>query len=134
MPGYERTTLSLLVEQLASEFNLTLRPDAHPEQGFYYRSAHFSLAKAGVPAFSLSPGVDYRDRPDGWGQEAKQRYIDENYHQPSDHFDNTWDFSGLAQITAFGFELGLRVASNPDLPTWKSGEEFLPAREKSWSQ
>ena len=134
LPGYERTTLAPLVEQLASEFDLILRPDPHPEQGFYYRSDHFSLAKAGVPAFSVKPGVDYIDRPKGWGEEAERRYIAENYHQPSDHFDAEWDFSGLAQITSFGFQIGLRVASEPHLPTWKPGDEFLPVREKSWKQ
>ncbi len=134
LPGYERTTLEPLVEQLAAEFDLILRPEAHPEQGYYYRSDHFSLAKAGVPAFSVNPGIDYVGRPEGWGEEAEKRYVAEDYHQPSDEFDPAWDFSGLSQIAAFGFELGRRVAAEPDLPTWKPGDEFLPAREKSWGQ
>ncbi len=134
LPGYERTTLEPLVEKLAAEFDLVLRPEEHPEQGYYYRSDHFSLAKAGVPAFSLNPGIDYVGRPEGWGEEAEQRYVAEDYHQPSDEFDPAWDFSGLGQIAAFGFELGRRVAAEPDLPTWKPGDEFLPAREKSWGQ
>ena len=134
LPGYERTTLEDLIEKLAAEFDLVLRPEAHPEQGYYYRSDHFSLAKVGVPAFSLNPGIDYVGRPEGWGEEAEKRYIAEDYHQPSDEFDPAWDFSGLGQIAAFGFELGRRVAAEPDLPTWKPGDEFLPAREKSWSK
>ena len=134
LPGYERTTLAPLVEKLAAEFDLVLRPEEHPEQGYYYRSDHFSLAKAGVPAFSLNPGIDYVGRPEGWGEEAEQRYVAEDYHQPSDEFDPAWDFSGLGQIAAFGFELGRRVAEEPDLPTWKPGDEFLPAREESWGK
>ena len=134
LPGYERTTLEPLVEQLAAEFDLALRPEAHPEQGYYYRSDHFSLAKAGVPAFSVNPGIDYVGRPEGWGEEAEKRYVAEDYHQPSDEFDPAWDFSGLGQIAAFGLELGRRVAAQPDLPTWKPGDEFLPAREKSWAK
>ena len=134
LPGYERTTLQPLIEQLAAEFDLVLRPEAHPEQGYYYRSDHFSLAKAGVPAFSVKAGIDYVGRPEGWGDEAEKRYIAEHYHQPSDEFDPAWDFSGLGQIAAFGLELGRRVAAEPDLPTWKPGDEFLPAREKSWGK
>ena len=134
LPGYERTTLEPLIEQLAAEFDLVLRPEAHPEQGYYYRSDHFSLAKAGVPAFSVNPGIDYVGRPEGWGDEAEKRYVAEDYHQPSDEFDPAWDFSGLGQIAAFGLELGRRVAAEPDLPTWKPGDEFLPAREKSWGK
>ena len=132
LSGYERTTLAPLVEELASEFGLTLSPDAYPEQGYYYRSDHFSFAKAGVPAFSVNPGTDYVNRPADWGKEAERHYIAENYHQPSDHFDEKWDFNGLAQITTFGLRLGLRIAATPDLPTWKEGDEFLPARKKSW--
>ena len=134
LPGYERTTLEPLVEKLADEFNLILRPEPHPEQGYYYRSDHFSLAKAGVPAFSLNSGVIYAGRPEGWGEEAERLYVAEDYHQPSDEFDPAWDFSGLAQIGAFGFELGRRIAALPELPTWKPGDEFLPAREKSWGR
>ena len=83
LPGFERTTLRSLVEALASESELSIRPEAHPEQGYYYRSDHFSLAKVGVPAFSVKLGVDYIDRPDGWGVEAQEGYTANRYHQPS---------------------------------------------------
>ena len=132
LPGYERTTLKPLVEQLAAEFDYTLNPEAHPEQGYYYRSDHFSLAKAGVPAFSLKLGTDVIGQPAGWGEEQEQEYRDNRYHQPADEFDPSWDFAGLAKLVRFGFELGRRVAEQPDLPTWVEGDEFLPARERSW--
>jgi len=34
----------------AKEQGRTLKPDAEPEKGFYYRSDHFNFAKVGVPA------------------------------------------------------------------------------------
>ncbi len=131
LPGFERTTLRPIVEALARESQLSIRPEAHPEQGYYYRSDHFSLAKVGVPAFSVKLGVDYIDRPERWGVEAQEDYTANRYHQPSDEFDPTWDFSGLEQLARFGYELGLRIANQPDLPTWNEGDEFLPARLKS---
>lgn len=134
LPGFERTTLRPVVEALAEESRLSIRPEAHPEQGYYYRSDHFSLAKVGVPAFSVKLGVDYVDRPEGWGVEAQEDYTANRYHQPSDEFDPAWDFSGLEQLARFGFELGLRAANAPDLPTWNEGDEFLPARLQSWER
>ena len=47
--GYERTTVKPLVDDVARQLGLEIEPDDHPEQGYYYRSDHFSLAKAGVP-------------------------------------------------------------------------------------
>lgn len=79
-------------------------------------------------------GVDYVDRPEGWGVEAQEDYTANRYHQPSDEFDPAWDFSGLEQLARFGFELGLRAANAPDLPTWNEGDEFLPARLQSWER
>ncbi|HYM13614.1 MAG TPA: M28 family peptidase [Bryobacterales bacterium] len=134
LPGYERTTLRSLVEQTAQAFHLKIEPDPHPEQGHYYRSDHFSLARVGVPAFSLDLGTQFVGKPSGWGEKAYEEYNDKHYHQPSDEFDPSWDFSGLAELARFGFRLGLQVANQPQLPTWQPGDEFLPARDQSWGR
>ena len=132
LPGYERTTLRGLVDRTAEEFGLSISPEAHPEQGYYYRSDHFSLAKAGVPAFSLRLTGDFLGRPLGSGKKARETYVANHYHQPSDEVDPSWDFSGLEQLARVGFEIGRRAAELPDLPTWNPGDEFLAAREASW--
>ena len=132
LPGYERTTLAPLVEQLAAELSVTLTPEAHPEQGYYYRSDHFSLARVGVPAFSINEGQTAVGKPEGYGEEQAEEYRTKRYHQQADNFVAEWDFAGLQQLAEFGLELGLRVAQQPELPTWKPGDEFLAAREKSW--
>ena len=132
LPGYERTSLSATVEALAAEFGFTLTPDAHPEQGYYYRSDQFSLAKQGVPAFSIKSGSLFPGRPEGWGEEKVAEYRRLHYHQPSDEFRVDWDFAGIADLARFGFELGRIVANQPELPTWQDGDEFLAARERSW--
>jgi len=132
LPGYKRTTLEPVVDQLAEEFQLEIKPDPHPEQGFYYRSDHFSLARAGVPAFSIKPGGRIAGKPQSWARKIQQEFIEKHYHQPSDEYDPRWDFTGLEQLARFGFELGRRIAARPELPTWKPGDEFLAAREASW--
>jgi Zn-dependent M28 family amino/carboxypeptidase len=134
MIGYERTSLKNLVEQTAARFHFKIKPDPHPEQGHYYRSDHFSLAKVGIPAFSIGLGTEYIGKPPDWGQKMYEEYNAKHYHQPSDEFDPSWDYSGLAELAHFGYELGRRVAEQPELPSWEPGEEFLPARQKSWGK
>ena len=132
LPGYERTSLKGAVESLAEEFGVSLTPDAHPEQGYYYRSDQFSLAKQGVPAFSLKTGSQFAGRPEGWGDGRVGDYRSQHYHQPSDEFREDWDFGGIADLARFGLELGTVIANQPALPTWAPGDEFLAARERSW--
>ncbi len=134
LPGYERTTLRATVEDLAEEFAVTLTPDAHPEQGYYYRSDQFSLAKHGVPAFSLKSGSRYVGRPAGWADQRVAEFRSQHYHQPSDEYREDWDFSGIAGLAHFGFELGRIIADQPDLPTWSEGDEFRAARDRSWQR
>lgn len=129
--GAERTTLWPLVQRDAQRMQLTIASDPEPEQGHYYRSDHFSLARAGVPAFSISPGTDYIGKPAGFGKNAFEDFNANRYHQPSDEYHENWDISGMQQIAQFGLTLGLDIANTPKLPTWKAGDEFLPAREKS---
>jgi len=110
---------------------LASKPEAHPEQGHYYRSDHFSLAHAGVPSFSISLGTDYYGKPPGYGEKIFEEYNDKHYHQPSDEYHEDWDFAGMEEVGRFGFLIGTTVANQDKLPTWKAGDEFLPAREKS---
>jgi Zn-dependent M28 family amino/carboxypeptidase len=130
--GYERTTVKQLVEETAKDFALAIEPDSHPEQGYYYRSDHFSLAKAGVPAFSIKLGMQLEGKPAEVAEAAYQDYVANRYHQPSDEYDASWDFAGLEQLARLGFEIGLRVSDLPELPTWQPGDEFLPARQSSF--
>src|SRR5271165_1666841 len=58
--GAERTTFYPTVESTAKDFGLKIVPDSQPGAGHYYRSDHFSFARAGVPAFSIDEGVKYQ--------------------------------------------------------------------------
>jgi len=42
-----------MAQQIAKRLNLAISSDVAPEAGHYFRSDHFSLAHAGVPAFSI---------------------------------------------------------------------------------
>ena len=120
-----------LVEEAASRFGLTIRPDPRPEQGSYYRSDHFSLAKAGVPAFSINGGTEFLGRPPGSGEKIFADFNTKNYHRPSDEYREDWDFAGMEEVARFGVAVGMSAANADRLPTWVKGDEFLPAREAS---
>ena len=132
--GAERTTVSPLVEQVAQAFKMTIQPDDHPEAGHYYRSDHFSMARVGVPAFSINEGALFKGHDLAWGEEKEQDYLTHRYHQPSDEYRPDMDFTGDAKMARFGFDLGWQVASQPDLAGWVPGDEFEKARKNSQSK
>ena len=129
--GAERTTFYPEVQATAKEFRLAIRPDAVPEAGHFYRSDHFSLARVGVPAFSINEGMKYKGHPESWGIERERDYTEKHYHQPSDEYHPEMDFVGDSAMARFGFALGWEAASLPNLIGWQPGDEFQAARAKS---
>jgi len=127
--GAERTTFYPEVEKTAQKFGLTIRSDAQPEAGHYYRSDHFSLARVGIPAFSISEGLKYKGHDEDWGRAQAKDYVDHRYHQPSDEFREDWDFTGLGKMAQFGYDLGMQAATQPALIQWQYGDEFEAARK-----
>ena len=129
--GAERTTFYSIVQATAKDFKLTLRPDARPEAGHYYRSDHFSMARVGIPSFSVNPGMKYRGHPIEWGLKEAEEYKNTRYHQPSDEYRPEMDFRSDAALARFGFALGWKAASTPGLVGWLPGDEFEAARKKT---
>jgi Zn-dependent M28 family amino/carboxypeptidase len=129
--GAERTTVSPLVERTAHAFQLAIQPDDHPEAGHYYRSDHFSMARVGVPAFSINQGPLFKGHDLAWGEEKEKDYVAHRYHQPSDEYRADMDFTGDAKMARFGFALGWQVATQPELAGWQPGDEFEKSRKTS---
>ena len=132
--GAERTTFYPAVEAMAREFRLAIRPDARPEAGHFYRSDHFSMARVGIPAFSINEGMKYKGHPESWGLEQEKEFVEKHYHQPSDEYHPEMDFTGDSAMARFGFALGWEAASLPKLIEWQKGDEFEAARLKSQSK
>jgi len=129
--GAERTTFYPWVQATAKEFRLTIRPDARPEAGHFYRSDHFSLARVGIPSFSINEGMKFKGHDEAWGLAQDKQYTEKHYHQPSDEYHPEMDFVGDAAMARFGFALGWEAASAPRLVGWQKGDEFEAARAKS---
>ena len=128
--GAERTTFYPWVQATAKEFRLAIRPDARPEAGHYYRSDHFSLARVGIPSFSINEGIKFKGHDEAWGMAQNKEYTEKHYHQPSDEYHPEMNFVGDAAMARFGFALGWEAASSAKLIGWQKGDEFEAARMK----
>jgi len=105
-------------------------PDATPQNGFYYRSDHFSFAKAGVPALMTQTGDDKVDGGTTAGKAALADYTAHRYHTPLDNFDPKWDFRGVAEDTQALYEVGRELSLGDQWPKWNKDSEFRARREK----
>ncbi|MGZ8318996.1 MAG: M28 family peptidase [Telluria sp.] len=124
--GSERTELGAMAAATAKQMGLAVSTPTPDLSGGYFRSDHFSFAKAGVPAFSIAGGRDYIKDPAGAA--VKQKSYAARYHQVKDEYDASWDLSGMVQQAQFTLNLGRMVANSPKMPSWKAGDAFGKAR------
>jgi Zn-dependent M28 family amino/carboxypeptidase len=103
---------------------MKISPDQFPERGGFYRSDHFSFARAGIPAVSIGAGSDYVGRPAGWGAQQQEEYTSKRYHQPGDEYRSDWDLSGAVQLSEIVLDFGTWLANTATLPTWNPDAEF----------
>ncbi|HEU0276776.1 MAG TPA: M28 family metallopeptidase [Rhodanobacteraceae bacterium] len=106
-------------------------PDQNPEKGFYFRSDHFSFARAGVPALDTQTGDDMVHGGVTAGRKLLADYTAHRYHTPYDNFDPKWDFSGVAEDVQALYEVGSQLAGSDAWPQWYPDSEFRAKREAS---
>ena len=126
--GLGKSSIDGLVEAIAAKQGRVVKPDQFSDRGYFYRSDQFSFAKIGVPAMYLDGGVDFVDRPVDWGRQQINHYTDVNYHQPSDEYDDNWNFEGMVSDALLGYWTGLAIANADEMPAWVEGDEFEAAR------
>ncbi|HET6230591.1 MAG TPA: M28 family peptidase [Longimicrobiaceae bacterium] len=122
--GADRSDLGDVVSQAAADEGMHVAPEAHPEQGMFFRQDHFPLARAGVPALAMDHGMDYEGRPRGWGEQQHADFVANHYHQPSDAYRDDFDYSGALQQARILLRTAVAVASADELPQWSPGAEF----------
>jgi Zn-dependent M28 family amino/carboxypeptidase len=112
----------------------TLSPDPNPERGSFFRSDHFPLSKAGVPAISLRPGDDLKNGGRERGVALWENYNAKQYHQPKDEWSESLDFTGEAEDVTLLYQVGRSLADSTRWPEWKAGSEFKARRDQSAQQ
>ncbi|HTH26134.1 MAG TPA: M20/M25/M40 family metallo-hydrolase [Vicinamibacterales bacterium] len=128
--GSERSTIGPMIEAILKERSRTLTGDTHPERGYFFRSDHFSFAKLGVPAISLSEPRQFTGANAADLLKKQEAYNDKDYHQPSDQYDASWDFTGGADDMKVLTQLGWRIAAQPEMPKYNAGDQFGEVRKK----
>jgi Zn-dependent M28 family amino/carboxypeptidase len=126
--GVNKSSLGASLEVLARARGMRLSPEAHPEQGHFYRSDHFSFAKAGVPAVSIGAGDDFVGRAKGWGLAQDEDYTAHRYHQPSDEYRPDFDLRGAVQLSQIVLDFARTLANTPGVPRWNPDAEFRAVR------
>jgi Predicted aminopeptidases len=115
----------------AKAYGMTYSPDPRPEAGSFFRSDHFSFAKRGVPAISFESGNDWIDGGLAAGKAAEDDYIAKHYHQPSDEWQASWPFTGMARDLQLLYTVGSDLANSDAWPNWNADSEFRGIRDET---
>jgi Zn-dependent M28 family amino/carboxypeptidase len=128
--GLEQSSLGAAMTRAAAAEGLKVTANQEALiRGAYFRSDHFSLARAGVPGVSLESGSDFVGRPAGWGAEQRDKYTAERYHQPSDEVQPWFNYDGALQQLRVIVRTAVLVGNAPKQPKWRPSSEFRQAGE-----
>ncbi|HSD65836.1 MAG TPA: M28 family metallopeptidase [Vicinamibacteria bacterium] len=127
--GLGLSDLDDVVRRAAGTQGRVVKGDPMPEKGSYYRSDHFPFARKGVPSIHAGGGIDFVDKPAGYGTRILQEYVRNDYHKPSDAVKPDWDMSGAVEDLALYLRVGLELAAAGTWPEWKPGAEWKPLRD-----
>ncbi len=127
--GFGKSELDDYVAAAAAKQGRIVAPDATPENGMYYRTDHFSFAKAGVPALFIKGWSDHREHGAEWTSVRIGEFWANVYHTPNDEYDpSTADLSGIVEDAKLFFDIGHRLAMTSSFPGWREGAEFRRPR------
>ncbi|HWR95904.1 MAG TPA: M28 family metallopeptidase [Arenimonas sp.] len=126
-----------LLDQLidtAKRWDIVYSPDPKPENGYFFRSDHFPMAKRGVPAISFGSGDELIEGGSAAGAAEESAYVEQHYHQASDEWQASWPFTGMARDLQVLYTLGRDLADSKAWPNWSADSEFRKARDASASE
>ncbi|OAN65423.1 M28 family peptidase [Sphingomonas sp. TDK1] len=116
--GGERSSIGTVVTAAARAEGLGVVPDPAPEEMFFVRSDHYSFVQAGIPSVSIDTG------PGGTGAAVARKFLDENYHKPSDQIDLPFDWNSAVKYKHVGLATVQALANGDAQPSWNKGDFF----------
>lgn len=132
--GYGQSELDDYAKTEAKKQGRYVIPDPDPGKGYFFRSDHFSFAKAGIPALYASGSYESKEKGIAFIEEKKNEYLAIRYHQQGDNYlPDEWDLKGIAQDALLLFNVGRRLANETYFPTWSEGSEFKAKRDEDMS-
>lgn len=128
--GYGASELEDVLAEVGKGRGKTLTPDPAPQNGYFYRSDHISLAKKGVPMLYADKGEDLIDGGLEAGSAAANDYTVNRYHKVTDEYDpETFRLDGIAETLDILRDTGAALAYTDAMPNWYKGNEFRAARD-----
>ena len=115
--GEGLSTLEDTVASIAKAQGRSVKQDPRPQNGLFFRSDHFALAREGVPAYLFMSLGD--TDPD---------FIANRYHKSGDDYFASWSLGGVKQDLALIGELMQTLAGQEQWPQWTSQSEFKQKR------
>jgi Zn-dependent M28 family amino/carboxypeptidase len=125
--GYGRNSLTEIFESHIEDAGRVAVRDLQPEQGFFYRSDHFSYARIGIPAIYPNGGNDFIGKPEGWAATVDSVRAT-NYHSVSDEINDFWDMSGMESDVRLVLRASFDIINRDEMMTWTPGDEFEAIR------
>ena len=113
--GFARSTAKTAISQAIEALHLQVIADPVPQMNLFNRSDNISFSRFGVPSCSMSPGFHT------FGEE-----LEKLYHKVSDEVDSTFDYRYLLKFSQAYARAAFLLASAPDAPQWRQGDEFEP--------
>ncbi|CAM4125016.1 M28 family metallopeptidase [Pseudoalteromonas ostreae] len=105
------------LSKAASKQGRHVKMDPVPQNGLFFRSDHFSLAKQGVPGLLFMSLGD--TDPD---------YIAHKYHKEADDYSAHWSLAGVKQDIELIVDIASQLANNGDWPKWQADSDFKTRR------
>ncbi|MBH0058234.1 M28 family peptidase [Pseudoalteromonas sp. SWXJZ94C] len=115
--GKDLSTMETYLAKAAKKQGREVKMDPRPQNGLFFRSDHFSLAKQGVPSLLFMSLGD--TDPD---------YIVNKYHKEGDDYSPDWSLGGVEQDINLIVDIATQLANNGDWPKWTSESDFKAKR------
>ncbi len=129
--GLDQSSLAGVFTRAAAAEGLKVSSNrANLLRGFFFRSDHFPLARAGVPGLSLENGQSFVGRLADYGEKMKEEYTEKRYHQPSDEVRPSFTYDGAAQQLRVIAWAAAALADAEQQPSWNPTSEFRQAGEE----
>jgi Zn-dependent M28 family amino/carboxypeptidase len=123
----DQSTLDQAVQSVLAAEGMVLSQTPMVEAERLFRFDHFPFARSGVPAMTLAGGLDFVDRPAGWGPERVDDYLENRYHDPSDEIAADSRYDGAVQQARILIRLGWHLAGPTPFPSWHENSVFWAA-------
>ena len=116
--GKNMSELEDYLSEAAAKQQRVVKMDPRPQNGLFFRSDHFSLAKQGVPSLLFMSLGD-----------TDPEYITHKYHKEADDYSPQWSLGGVKQDIELIVDIAAKLANSRDWPQWKAESDFKKQRQ-----